>query len=443
VTVSTDRILFYTEYVIIKVVKEVRFENPSCVYEICRIVRRSVLDRIQLFFSWEDCVKEAKEKHPDLRSSLDVVRQAEAIKSVTGSDRLPQVTSDLDIGTGKQDPVGRSDFYSYGVTATQLLFDGFKVSYDVRSASEGVRSAEYDYKVTSSDVRFRLKTAFVQLMKAQELVKITEEIVKRRKQNADLVRLRYEAGREHKGSLLTAEANLAQAEFERAQSLRTIRVAQRTLMKEMGREEFAEVAAVGDFEVRSETIERPVMEELAESNPIVLERKARKEAARYDLKSAKVDFFPVIEANAHVGRTDDTWPPDRDEWSAGISLSFPLFEGGRRIAEVSRTTAALDQAEADERSSRDNVIVSLEETWTGYTDAVGSALVQLKFLEAGRERATIARAQYGSGLISFDNWTIIEDDLVRSEKTYLEAKAGALIARAAWLHAQGRTLEDE
>jgi len=69
--------------------------------------------------------------------------------------------------------------------------------------------------------------------------------------------------------------------------------------------------------------------------------------------------------------------------------------------------------------------------------------VQGKFFEAARERAKITQAQYSTGLISFDNWTIIEDDLVNAKKSFLDVQADALIAEANWIQAKGGTLYDE
>jgi len=67
--------------------------------------------------------------------------------------------------------------------------------------------------------------------------------------------------------------------------------------------------------------------------------------------------------------------------------------------------------------------------------------VQRKFLEAAQERARIAEAQYSLGLIQFDNWTIIEDDLVGTKKAFLDTQANALLAEANWISAKGETLE--
>ena len=74
-------------------------------------------------------------------------------------------------------------------------------------------------------------------------------------------------------------------------------------------------------------------------------------------------------------------------------------------------------------------------------DAIESVDVQLKSLDAAQERSKIAQAQYSTGFINFDNWIIIENDLVSAKKSYLQAQANALLAEANWIQAKGETLE--
>lgn len=391
--------------------------------------------------TWEDCVKEAERNHPDLISAQEVVNQAKADKAIATSTILPQISTELNQSTSKTSIKNRTDTYAYGVTAQQLFFDGLKTPYDIAAAAKDVKSAHYNYEVTSSDIRLRLRTAFIELLKAQELLVITEDIFIRRKQNADLVRLLYEGGREHRGSLLTAQANLAQAEFEVAQAKRYILLAQRQLTRELGRTECKPIRVRSSFADIKVNRVKPDFETLAARTPSFQALTAKKEAARFDVKSARGEFFPQVYARASAGRTDTDWPPRNDEWSVGVTLTFPLFEGGRRWAEVSKAKAVLRQAEADERGGRDNVIVTLEEAWTNLQNKKDAVEVQRKFLHAAEERAKIAQAQYSNGLISFDNWIIIEDDFVRAQKTLLDAQAAALIAEAEWIHAQGGQLE--
>ena len=407
---------------------------------LCFVGNSAIAEEI---LSWQECLKEAKEHHPDLIAEEEKLNQAKANKAIAKSGFLPQISSQLSGKTTKTATADKADTYAYSVTGQQLIFDGFKTVHDIDVASENIKSAQYDYEVTSSNVRLRLRTAFVELLKAEELLTITEDIAKRRKKNVELVQLRYEAGREHKGALLTAQANLAQAEFEVSQAKRNISLTQRQLNKELGRRQLSPVRVKGDFKIKYSNQERPDFERLAKSNPFLLELAAAKEAARFSLKSAQADFFPEVYANASAGKTDSHWPPRNDKWSAGVTLSLPIFEGGSRIAKVSKTRAAFNQTRADERSGRDSVILTLEETWKESQDAIDKVEVQQKFLEAAEERARITQAQYSTGLISFDNWTIIEDDLVNAKKSFLDVQANASVTEATWIQAKGGTLNYE
>jgi len=395
----------------------------------------------QEVLTWQDCVKEALQNHPDLISAKEVVKQSKADKAITVSAMLPQISTEVRQSTSNSPLNNTTNTSAYGITAQQLLFDGLKTPYDIAAAAKNVKSAQYNYDVTSSDIRLRLRTAFAGLLKAQELLTITDDILMRRKQNADLVGLLYEGGREHRGSLLTAQANLAQAEFDVTQARRTLDVAQRQLSKELGRAALRPIRVTGGLESINQKPERPNFEALAANNPSLEALVTKKEAARFGLKSAKAEFFPQIFANASAGKTDTDWPPHNDEWMVGVTLTFPLFEGGRRWAEVSKARSVLNQSQADERSGRDGVILSLEQAWTAWQNSMDTVAVQEKFLQATEERSKITRAQYANGLISFDNWTIIEDNLVQAQKAFLEAQAAAVIAEAQWIQAQGGTLD--
>ena len=391
--------------------------------------------------TWKDCLEEALKNHPDLISGKEKVKQTEADKDIARSTMLPQVTSEVSRTKSKAATQTETDTYSYRVTGNQLLFDGFKTASDVGAASQTIAAQRYNYAVVSSNVRLTLRKAFTSLLRAQELISLTEEIATRRKQNVELVQLRYEAGREHRGALLTAEADLAEAAFEVAQAKRNLSVAHRELSKELGRKKRLPMMVVGTFDITEVNRETPDFESLADTTPFLQELIAQKEAARSGLKSAKADFFPQVYLNASFGETASDWPPEENEWSAGLTLSFPIFEGGSRIARVAKAKSQLKQLQADERSGRDGVILTLEETWKTLQDAIDSVSVRKKFLEAARERAKIASVQYSTGLITFDDWIIIENNLVNAKKAHLDAQANLLVAEANWFQAQGGTLE--
>ena len=409
---------------------------------------------------WMDCVEEAKENNPDLRSAAAKVGQAKAAKEITRSAAIPQITGNASEVTSKGAVFGSSGGTSpsdiqagsrnrqsttldYSVTGQQLLYDGFKTAYDLSVAERNIKSSRYNYDVTSSNVRLRLRTAYANLLTAQELLKVSEGIEARRKQNLELVRLRYEGGMEHKGSLLTSESDLAQAQFDVNQARRSIFATQRQLTKELGRRKFIPMVAQGDFSIKEPDRDRPDFEKLCELTPLLQQLIAQKEAAKYGVQSAKAQFYPQIYASGTIGNTNVNAFPDKNEWSFGTTLSLPIFDGGNTIATVQKAKASLRQAEADEKSGRDGVIYTLSDTWTRLQDSIEKVGVAKKSLYAAEERAKISEAQYSIGLLIYDNWIIIENNLVVAKRNFLAVERDALIAEANWIQAKGETLDHD
>lgn len=394
-------------------------------------------------FTWDQALAYAKEHHPDLISAREKLIGVKASRKSTRSALLPQISSSASATTAKASSSERGEAYSYGVTGRQLLFDGFKASADLEAATENVRSAAYDYEVTSSNVRFNVYSAFVNLLKAQQLLDVVDDIAKRREQNLDLVKLRYEGGREHKGSLMTAKANLAQAQYDVRQAQRDIELSQRRLSKELGQEHFTPMTVVGNLEIKPIDPSPVDFEKLVSDVPLLKALTANKEAARLGVKSARADFFPQVYATAGAKKSDDQWPPQNHDWSLGLSVTLPIFEGGNQQAQLERARALYRQFQADERSGRDGVLFILAQTWTNWQDFVEASDVARQFLDASQERTKIVEAQYAAGLVTFNDWIIIVDDLVRNQKSYIQTQANAWLAYADWLQAKGITLDDQ
>ncbi|MBT3180991.1 MAG: TolC family protein [Deltaproteobacteria bacterium] len=395
--------------------------------------------------SWQECVIEAAKANPELAASLHVVEQRKAEKWVETSPLLPQFTTEASISrVDNFSGTGRRDNNTYSVRGEQLLFDGFKAYSDFKSAEQALKASEETYTVASSDIRYNLRKAFVELLKSQTLVPITAGIIERRKQNLGMIRLRYESGREHEGSLLLAEADFAQAEYDHRKANRDISVAQYELRKTMGWYDDRPIRAKGSFKLHKEVGAKPNLRKLAENHPIVQRSLAEKGAAKYELKAAKAEFFPEFNAYAEAGKVrGGGFSNSSNGWLAGLSASLPILEGGRRIANTDRARAKLMEAKSNEVSEYDTVLTGLETAWQNLKDAVELYRVRNKYLKADEVRAKISRAQYANGLLIFDNWIIIEDNYVRSQKSNVEAEANMLIAEAEWIRAKGETLNYE
>jgi len=292
-------------------------------------------------------------------------------------------------------------------------------------------------------VRRSLREAFVNLLKSQEMIRITEEIYEIRRGSMELITLRYESGLEHRGALLTAESNLAGAQYALNSAVRDLRVARVNLSKEMGRPENSEITVRGDFVVKDIPPNDINLSAIAARNPQVLKAIAQKNAAEFNLRSAYGNYSPSFSIDAGLGKSGTTFLPQNTQKSAGFSVSMPLFEGGLRNAQLAQAKASFNQLQADETSIHNSVVASLEQSRAALLEAVDNAAVQEKALQAAQERSKIAEAQYSIGTMTFDNWIIIEDNLVSTKRAYLNAQAAASLAEADWVLAKGETLEYE
>ena len=400
--------------------------------------------------TWQDCIKEAAINHPDLISAEENIKQYKAAEGIASSGLFPQVDASaaasrkrtITTTSGKTTEKTANSF-SYDLSATQLIFDASKTGAAKSAALQDIKASEYNYKFVSSDVRYRLRAAFIKVVRAQALLNITNEIYNIRRGNLELIALRYESGLEHRGAFLNAEANSSQAKIEIAQAARSLEAAQRELCKEMGRDIFSLVKVSGSFVVDDAVLEKPDFEALAKKHPSLGKLIAQKNSAYFGIKQKEADYFPYVSATAAAGKSGSDWQAEDEQYGAGVSLSFPIFEGGLRKAEVNRAQAIFNQAKENQRSAQDAIALELEQAWAGLQDDIENVLVQKKFLDAALERAGIAEAQYALGLIQFDNWIIIEDNLVGSKKAFLDAQANALLSEAKWIQAKGDILEYE
>lgn len=392
--------------------------------------------------TWQACVKEALAQQPDLISAQLAVKRADEGLNVSKAARLPTVGVSANAGeSGDSD--GSNDSYSDGVSARELLFDGGKTRHAIGAARDAQTISVAQLDDASASVRESLRDAFVDLLQAQQSVGVATQIAERRRQSLELVRLRYEAGREHHGSLLTAEANLASAEMDVRSANRDVEVERAGLTKALGRADLSVIQAQGELTLPVLPTNTPDFSALAETHPTMRQLLARRSSAEHDLARAKAEGYPVGQLSAQTGSRGEEWPPDQNSWSIGVGVSLSLYEGGARMASVRSDKAALESARQDVIAGHINVETALVTAWTALESAVEGVAVQEKFLGAAQERAGISEAQYSSGLITFDNWIIIEDELVRAMTSLLDARAAALKAEARWVHARGGTLDDE
>jgi len=390
--------------------------------------------------TWPESLRLARENNALLREARANVESSEARQKAARSGFLPEIAASLDYTRNQTDRNGIvSDGYSTSLSASQSIFSGFstRAAYDqARYAAERARA---ELQSTKAEVSFELKSAFEGLVFAQEYAKLTQEILKRRQENLRLVELRFESGRENKGSVLLSKAYASQARYDALQAKNDRRTARARLARAIGVDEFSEFAVAGSVPVSSVPSERPDLRALALETPEYLQAVAGARSADAGVTAARSGFYPVLSARGSVGREGSDFFPDQDNrWSLGVSLTIPIFSGGSDY--YGTKSAVQERVAAESRridTSRDR-LADLEERYAAFEEAIEKNQVDASFKEAAEVRAEIGRKRYNNGLLTFDDWDVIENDLIARQKTYLQSRRDRVTAEASWEQAQGK-----
>jgi len=386
---------------------------------------------------WEASVEEAAAGNPELRAARANVTAAGHSASAAHSGNLPQLSA----GAGYSDSSGSATTgggnYSTSLSLSQNLFSGFQDSARIEQGAAVLEQTEAGLASVKARLSQELKSAFAGLQFAQDNVTLTDKIVQRLEENLRLVELRFEGGRENKGSLLLTQATLAQARYENLQARQTLASAQAQLARVLGRSELAGLQVIGGVPVTPpETA--PDFPQLVQQIPELMQARAQERSAAADVTLARSGFYPSVDVSGSVGREGEDWEPDRDRRTVGLNLSVPLFSGGRDYYTTKSAVASLEAASSNRDNLERQLLVRLKQAWAGYVESEEKLKVDQAFLEAAVLRAEIARSRYNNGLMSFEDWDRIENDLIQRQKTVLQSQRDRVTAEAAWEQAQGK-----
>ncbi len=394
---------------------------------------------------WKQVAREAAANNPDLHEARFQVESAARSRDIALSEYLPSAEGSLDRSYSRTSGTGPSqDGLGLGLTVTQPLFTGLRITGDFLKARRDLEAEEYAYLDTSAQVRFRLRSVYIDLMRLERLLETFRNIEERRKKNADLIQLRYEAGREHLGSSLRARAIAGQAAFDVRQTERLIQSQSMRMSRELGGDFIVPFHAEGDLEALTPKLsaEEPDFSKLAEKNPRVQQALKTAEGLKAGVLSAQGELWPQAEGVYAYGNSGETASGLRDDSFLGLRVSVPLFEGGSNIQGIRRAKSDFSGSMAAARSLRDETAVQQAEAWMALRNAVDAVEVRRRFLEASIERSDIIRSQYTTGLVNYQDFDLAEQDLSDSQKNYVEALAAALVREAEWDFSKGLTLEE-
>ena len=87
-----------------------------------------------------------------------------------------------------------------------------------------------------------------------------------------------------------------------------------------------------------------------------------------------------------------------NRWNAGVTLTFPLFQGFNIVGQVEQAQAAADAADADLELLKESVVLEVEQAYLGLREAEERLGATAKLVEEAEQSLVLAERQYVAGV---------------------------------------------
>ena len=378
-----------------------------------------------------EAVEEALRTNPDVL--IDASRQqsagAASVQALGGY--LPRI--DLSLGRGPSRSDNATTLASYGgaihqrrydrsLTLTQMLFDGFGTSSEVNRNRARYISASEKREFTSEQVALRVVENYLEVLRQQEIITLTQENLNLHQRTFDQIKLRASSGVGRKSDQDQIEARLALSRANLASAEANLQVAEINYKMVVGSmPKMLVKPKAPDVRLMPKNIDLAIRAAMANTH-ILKSARADVDAAIAQHQSAKSSLYPRLDLELSANKNDLVSPTDNQKdlnHSVMLRMRYNLFKGGSDAARVTETWHLAEEAKEIMRRAELQLEQSVRLSWNAHT----SAKERLPHLLKHAESSQLTRDAY-SKQFSLGQRTLL--DLLDTENEYYTASVNNL-----------------
>jgi outer membrane protein len=407
----------------------------------------------------EEALRLARERQPTLRQARAITLAASSRADEAKSGLLPQVVGTLGYqrttanfvarpgvvpGNGPAGGGGTWFFYNFfntGLAVNQLIYDFGQTSGRWRAQQANAAATEQSERATLLQITLNVRGNYFDARANKELTKVARETLDNQRKHLEQIEAFVKAGTRPDIDLFQARTDTANAEVAVIAAENAYEVSKATLNQAIGSE------APVDFDVSDEPMPPVEGEDAAPDQLFQQALAARPEvaslqdslrAAQLTVRSFEGAYGPAIGASA--GLTQGGQALDRLTWNAsvGLSLTWPIYQGGLTKAQVREAEANVVAVEAQIEGLRQSVRVEVEQVRLSLRAAKAAVGAAREALQNARERLALAEGRYQLGIGSIIELGDAQVALTSAAAQLVQADFRVATARAQLIKALGR-----
>lgn len=296
-------------------------------------------------------------------------------------------------------------------------------------------SVKWTIANTQREVRAEAATRFIELLAAQERVRINEQALEILRRGAELVTKRVQAGEESR-----LEGNLAHVEAERGENQLVVAREQLTqarsalaVLLQLDLNKVQE--ALGNLDGSPAEYTLTELLDIAARRPLLQASAAKTEAARYRLAVERGAVYPDLTVGLSYSPERDIDGRDRIT-TLSFSLPLPLFR--RNGSGIGRALTEFDQATIERQSAERNTKTDVTTLWQRF-ESLGQRTERLQktVLPSLEENQKLSLKALQAGEIGIPQFLLVRRQLLDSALDLLDARTELQRTRVALENSAG------
>ncbi|HEX5218166.1 MAG TPA: efflux transporter outer membrane subunit, partial [Verrucomicrobiae bacterium] len=382
---------------------------------------------------------QAVQANQDLKVAVARVTEARALARVSKSELFPSITANGSYSWNRLSENGAnalpdSKFEDFG--------GSFDLSYELDlwgRVRRNIEAAHADYSAVATDLQVVLLTLTADVARNYQALRsldnervVIEATIALRKDELQLQETRNKAGLINEVDVTRARTELANVESELQAVTRRRAQVEHALAVLCGQPpaNFGVVAKATS--IVPPEIPAGLPSELLQRRPDVVAAEYNFEAANARIGVAKAAFFPTIKLTGAAGyasadlSTLVDWPSRFAQF--GPSISVPIFQGGRNIANLKAAEARYEQNVATYRGSVLNAFREVEDALSDLSTLAAQAEAVNRGLTSARDTVALANERYQKGLTSYLDVVDAQREALKAERQDAELRGQRAIS---------------
>ncbi|NOY86999.1 MAG: TolC family protein [Deltaproteobacteria bacterium] len=378
---------------------------------------------------------------------------AEEDVSLSRSKRLPRVDlfarqsflayqPEARFGPSGPVPVADKNSLSYGLRASQLLYDFGQSSSSIRAAALRSRAQGINTESTRNVAARDFIMAYIGLLEAEKRLDVARDEVSQYENHMGEAKAMYEEGLVTVNDLLQAKVILSDAMQRKmsAQNTRSIResvinnLLLRPLSAEVEPNEISTAALFPKPDLDSATNTagklRPELRELA----------TRIEAKEAAVRSLRASSYPTISLNGGFAYEENEYMVHESNWNLSAGVSLNLYSGGSTSARLRRAETELDALRIERAAAVERVSLEVKDAVLGLRSAGKRVEAARDGVKQADENLRLLNLRYEEGEATATDVQDAVTLLARAKTNYWSALYGVQRETALLIFAQGMDL---